>query len=203
MNRDAAIEAGQAEILTNWSMWVTSPRSARNMAAAVLDAATPHLSGDEYHTLEELYLYRMLYHAHAANEWARHGTYPVVKSRFHSDGQPCFGGGWFIVVATLPTGQVSNHYKDEHWPLFQVPEVPLPPEYDGHTPQVAAERLRGTLDVPVTNTSHFVGEPVGYGYTADGWAIVQRTDTLAAARLMALVHEWRYAVALIRVEDQP
>ena len=52
-------------------------------------------------------------------------------------------------------------------------------------------------------TPHLVGEPIGYGYTADGWATVQRTDTLAAARLVALVHEWRYAVALIRVEDQP
>lgn len=101
--------------------------------------------GDEYHTIDELYTYRMLYHAHAANEWARHGTHPVVKARRHSDGEPCFGGGWFVVVATLPGGQVSNHYRDEHWHLFDVPEVDLPPTWDGHTPAEAAERLHAAL----------------------------------------------------------
>ena len=102
-------------------------------------------AGDEHHSIDELYEYRMLYNALAANEWARHGTYPVVKSHLHSDGEPCFGGGWFIVVATLPTGQVSNHYRDEFWDLFSVPEAALPPEYDGHTPAVAAQRLRDAL----------------------------------------------------------
>jgi len=101
--------------------------------------------GDEYHTLDELYEYRMLYNAHAANEWARHGTYPVVKSWRHSDGELCFDGGWFIVVATLPGGQVSNHYAADHWGLFDIPEVELPPEYDGHTPRDAADRLRTSL----------------------------------------------------------
>lgn len=100
---------------------------------------------DEHHTMDELYLYRALYHALAASEWARHGTYPVVKSRRHSDGEPCFGGGWFIVVATLPAGQASNHYPDEQWDWFDVPEVELPPAYDGHTPAQAAERLRDAL----------------------------------------------------------
>jgi hypothetical protein len=29
----------------------------------------------------------------------------------HSDGTQCFNGQWFIVVAQLPTGQISNHYN--------------------------------------------------------------------------------------------
>lgn len=99
---------------------------------------------DGYHTHNELYEYRMLYNAHAAQGWLSAGI-PVVKSRRHSDGEPCFGGGWFIVVASLPTGQVSNHYRDEHWDLFDVPDVDLPPEYDGHTPGDAADRLRAAL----------------------------------------------------------
>lgn len=98
-------------------------------------------TSDGYHTFDELYEYRMLYNAHAARGWLAAGI-PVVKSRFHSDGEPCFGGGWFIVTATLPTGQVSNHYREEHWDLFAVPAVDLPPEYDGHTPADAAKRLR-------------------------------------------------------------
>jgi len=102
--------------------------------------------------MDELYTYRMLYNALAANEWARHGTYPVVKSRFHSDGQRPFGKeNMFIVVATLPTGQVANHYDVEHWDLFRVPEVDLPPEYDGHTPPIAAERLLTELQHPRPN----------------------------------------------------
>jgi hypothetical protein len=96
---------------------------------------------DEHHTMDELYDYRMLYHAAAVNAW----VWSTVKSWRHSDGEPCFGGGWFIVVTDLPTGQISNHYKAEYWDLFQVPEAVIPPKYDGHTPQIAAERLREWL----------------------------------------------------------
>jgi hypothetical protein len=97
-------------------------------------------TSDEFHTMDELYDYRMLYNAAAVNSW----TWLTVKSWVHSDGEPCFGGGWFIVVATLPTGQISNHYRSEYWDLFRVPEA-MPPEYDGHTPQVAAQRMRDWL----------------------------------------------------------
>lgn len=102
---------------------------------------------DEHHTLEELYEYRMLYNAATFNAWHAHGEYEVVKSWYHSDGELCFGGGWFIVVASLPSGQISNHYRAEYWSLFSIPAVFQPPEYDGHTPQQAAERLHQVLDV--------------------------------------------------------
>lgn len=101
---------------------------------------------DEYHTMRELYEYRMLYNAHAARAWARDGL--AVKSWKHSDGEPCFGGGWFVVVATLPTGQVTNHYRESDWDLFDVPEVERPPAWDGHTPEVAVARLRAALSAP-------------------------------------------------------
>ncbi|GAA1323238.1 hypothetical protein ACFSWE_15635 [Leucobacter albus] len=112
-----------------------------NALEATAGAAVSGSTSDGHHTFDELYDYRMLYNAHAAHGWLVAGI-PVVKSWKHSDGELCFGGGWFIVTATLPAGQVSNHYKAEHWGLFAVPEVDLPPEYDGHTPQIAAERLR-------------------------------------------------------------
>lgn len=100
---------------------------------------------DGYHTFDELYEYRMLYNAHAARGWLDAGI-PVVKSWRHSDGELCFGqGGWFIVTAELPTGQVSNHYPQEAWELFEVPEVERAPEWDGHTPGEAAQRLRAAL----------------------------------------------------------
>ena len=56
-------------------------------------------------------------------------------------GEECFGGGWFIVMANLPTGQVSNHYELKDWDLFKVPEKEFADEWDGHTPQEAAKRL--------------------------------------------------------------
>lgn len=101
---------------------------------------------DNFHTMDELYRYRMLYNAMAFNAIAESGSMPICKSWFHSDGEPCFGGGWFIVVADLPTGQVSNHYQQQHWDLFRVPAVTRPPSYDGHTPAQAAERIGEYLD---------------------------------------------------------
>lgn len=101
---------------------------------------------DGYHTFNELYDYRKLYNAAFFNMLARfYGAVKVVKSKRHSDGEECFGGGWFIVMAELPTGQISNHYELKDWDLFQVPEVELAPKWDGHTPQQAAERLEAFL----------------------------------------------------------
>lgn len=108
---------------------------------------------DGWHTFDELYHYRMLYNAGMANALARDNLnvptseeIEVVKSWRHSDGELCFGkDNYFVVVMQLPTGQVSNHYKGEYWDLFKVPEVERAPEWDGHTPQQAAERLEAYL----------------------------------------------------------
>jgi hypothetical protein len=115
---------------------------AENTAQA--EALAAGEASDGYHTHNELYDYRMLYNAHAAHGWLAAG-HLVVKSWTHSDGELCFGGGWFVVAAELPTGQVTNHYEAKHWSLFKVPEA-VPPEYDGHSPAEAADRLRAALD---------------------------------------------------------
>lgn len=93
---------------------------------------------DGYHTFNELYYYRMLYNAAFFNLLPKGW---VHKSKRHHTGEECFGGGWFIVMANLPTGQVSNHYELKDWDLFQVPEKEFADEWDGHTPQEAAKRL--------------------------------------------------------------
>lgn len=117
---------------------------------------TGHIS-DGYHSFDELYDFRKVYNAALFNEWASHLTttkehgqalfnvpkYDVHKSLRHHDGDLCFGGGWFIVVAVLPTGQISNHYKIDDWDLFKVPEVEKAKyKFDGHTPQDVLDRLR-------------------------------------------------------------
>lgn len=98
---------------------------------------------DGYHTFAELYRYRMLLQAAWFNELADKSTdFNVQKSRRHHDGELCFGkDNYFIVVADLPTGQISNHYKGEFWDLFKVLEVETAPEWDGHTPATAADRI--------------------------------------------------------------
>lgn len=111
---------------------------------------------DGYHTFNELYEFRKLYNAALFNEWAAHLTtgdgygqalfnapkYDVHKSWKHSDGELCFGGGWFIVVAVLPTGQISNHYEAKDWDLFKIPIVEKAKyQFDGHTSQDVLKRL--------------------------------------------------------------
>lgn len=104
---------------------------------------------DGYHTFNELYRYRMLYNAAFFNLLARNGQVEVCKSRKHSDGEKCFGSDdWFIVMAILPTGQVSNHYESKYWDLFDVPERETAFEYDGHTPNEAADRIEKYLKLP-------------------------------------------------------
>lgn len=98
---------------------------------------------DGYHTFDELYEFRKLYNALIFNEWVSKFDIEVYKSKRHYDGEECFGGDWFIVVAILPNGkQISNHYEMKDWDLFKIPEYEKSKyEFDGHTPQDVLERL--------------------------------------------------------------
>jgi hypothetical protein len=127
---------------------------ARMLGEAHGDGST----SDGYHTFDELYRYRMLYNAAFFNMLAKEGKVQVCKSKVHSDGQPCFGGGWFIVVATLPdVGQISNHYEECYWGMFNIPEA-VPPEYDGHTPKQAVTRLQSWLAAEYISDLYVKGE---------------------------------------------
>lgn len=84
---------------------------------------------DGYHTFNSLYrqrcvLFAALVKAYKDKAW---------KSRRHSDGELCFGGGWFIVGIETPEGQYTYHYEDNDWDLFECAEVETAPEWDGHT----------------------------------------------------------------------
>ena len=101
-------------------------------------------TSDGYHTFKELYEFRKAYNVALFNEWGKFDIpyYDVHKSWKHNDGELCFGGGWFIVVAVLPTGQISNHYEAKDWDLFKIPEVEKAKyEFDGHTGQDVINRL--------------------------------------------------------------
>lgn len=104
----------------------------------------PGQISDGYHTFDELYYYRVLYNAGMFN-LLNHVNVPVIKSKCHNGGEKCFDGSWFIVQASLPTGQISNHYKLEHWNLFKIPELPEAWEWDGHDSIEASARLENYI----------------------------------------------------------
>lgn len=123
---------------------------------------------DEFHSFSELYEFRKVYNAVLFNEWASNTQmvmtrkqvkgdygatfeetpvwnpkYDVHKSWRHSDGELCFGGDWFIVVAVLPTGQISNHYHKDDFDLFKIPETEKAKyPWDGHTSEDVLNRLK-------------------------------------------------------------
>jgi hypothetical protein len=97
---------------------------------------------DGYHTFNELYLFRLLYNAAFLNSLSKSSDILIQKSRRHYDGELCFGGGWFVVLANLPTGQVTNHYENQYWDYFNIKEVnKIEIEFDGHTSKDVKERL--------------------------------------------------------------
>jgi hypothetical protein len=117
--------------------------------APVQPVAIDGNTSDGYHTFNELYEFRKAYNAALFNEWAAGGKCSAHKSWRHHDGELCFGGGWFIVVAVLPDGQISNHYEAKDWDLFAVPETERALfEFDGHTGADVVERLKAYTTPP-------------------------------------------------------
>lgn len=145
------IEAGFAQELTaiasKSAEMVDFDWNVKSINAVIKNYLLPRMNNavgkisDGYHTFNELYEFRKLYNAALFNEWANQGKYNVHKSTRHHDGEACFGGGWFIVMATLPTGQISNHYEMKDWDLFDCDVFVNAEEFDGHTAQDVLDRL--------------------------------------------------------------
>lgn len=80
---------------------------------------------DGHHTFDELYQYRMAFHALTVNGLP--SECEAHKSLKHYDGKECFAGDeqkWFVVSCKLNGKLVSNHYKftQDNWDLFKIPE---------------------------------------------------------------------------------
>lgn len=154
------------EVVGNLSTW--SPPHRVMIAPDPADGATHQMyfqtyapdgaTSDGFHTFNELYRHRMLLTAALFREWYMSDIDPAGpldgeelfkphKSHLHSDGGVPFGGGWFIVVAQLPTGQISYHYpwSEENWELFKIPSRERAAQFDGHTSEQAAQRLEDYL----------------------------------------------------------
>lgn len=115
-------------------------------------------TSDGYHTFNELYhhraiLFSIIVKAFSDKAW---------KSLRHHDGT--MYDGMFIVGIDTPEGQATYHYDiNPYWDMFECRELERAPEWDGHTPAQAIERI-GRL------------EPVRHGY----WIEPDDEDVLTA-----------------------
>lgn len=93
---------------------------------------------DGYHTFRELYDHRRALTVALAR------SIPGLswRSKQHHPDSDAMFDGYFIVGLSLPSGQVTYHYKLEHWDDFNgVRVLDHAPPYDGHTPAMTIERL--------------------------------------------------------------
>ena len=123
----------------NEMIYLTASKSDMKMVVELLN--------ELHDTNQELYDFRLVLNALLFNEWAETGKYEVYKSKRHHDGEPCFDGEWFIVVAILPSGQVTNHYHIKYWDYFKIPSYErVKDEFDGHTSSVVLLRYGVLLE---------------------------------------------------------
>ena len=107
-------------------------------ALALLKAEEPITgeTSDGYHTFNELYHHRaVLFSVIVANYKDR-----AWKSVRHHDGT--MYDGMFIVGIDTPDGQATYHYDiNPYWDMFKCRVREFAPEWDGHTPAQAIERI--------------------------------------------------------------
>lgn len=91
---------------------------------------------DGYHTFNELYHHRAILFSVICNSMPD----KAWKSKLHDTGD--MFDGMFIVGIETPEGQATYHYDIEpYWDMFKVKELEKAPKWDGHTPQVAIDRI--------------------------------------------------------------
>ena len=99
-------------------------------------------TSDGYHTFNELYHHRAVLFSVIVKIFADRAW----KSKLHADGT--MYDGMFIVGIETPDGQATYHYDvDPYWNMFQCKEVDRAPEWDGHTPDQAIERIGKLADL--------------------------------------------------------
>jgi len=99
-------------------------------------------TSDGYHTFDELYHHRAVLFSVIVENFATRAW----KSKLHADGT--MYEGMFIVGIETPDGQATYHYDVEpYWNLFRCKEVDRAPEWDGHTPGQAIERISKLVDL--------------------------------------------------------
>jgi hypothetical protein len=91
---------------------------------------------DGYHTFNELYHHRAVLFSVICSQNKK----IAWKSKHHHDST--MYDDMFIVGINTPQGQATYHYNIvPYWDMFKVEELNKSPAWDGHTPDIAIERL--------------------------------------------------------------
>lgn len=129
--------------------------------AATLGTEITGETSDGFHTMAELYhhravLFSVIVRDHRELAW---------KSMRHHDGT--MYDGMFIVGIETPKGQATYHYDiDPYWDMFDCKELDQAPEWDGHSPADAIERI-ATLGTETCRLD---------GYTDAAFRVVQAPE---------------------------
>lgn len=95
------------------------------MIKAAAGVADIEKVSDGYHTFDSLYKQRLHLMATIVNLVPQICT----KTWKHWDGEPCFGGGWFLVTVHTPEGNYGYHFEQEYWDMFHCPETETGPVF--------------------------------------------------------------------------
>ena len=102
----------------------------------------PGDTSDGWHSLDDLYRHRTILFASLCN-YAQaadaEGRDVAFKSWKHSDGT--MYDGMFLAGIWTRMGWVTYHCETKFWDCFDVPELPVAPEWDGATPEDGIDRL--------------------------------------------------------------
>jgi hypothetical protein len=110
---------------------------------------------DGYHTFEELYDHRITLYIALCAAQRLFTEKEIWRSKYHSDGELCFGTGTQFVlgIGSMVGKQITYHVPIERWDEtnFAV-TLEKAPEWDGHTSADVLARLKSydptLLDVP-------------------------------------------------------
>lgn len=111
---------------------------------------------DGYHTMDELYDHRIalwivvcssINYRNAvfkSQGTIMNGDHGVWRSKKHSDGEPAFGGTWFVLgIGKEPGNQITYHLPINMWESTDFVEtLDKAPEWDGHSSADVLERLK-------------------------------------------------------------
>lgn len=108
----------------------------RTLADLIEPAKIDSGTSDGCHSFGELYHHRAVLFSVIVTMFPERAW----KSRLHADGTML--EGMFIVGIETPDGQATYHYDAEpYWDMFPCEELDRAPEWDGHTPDQAIERI--------------------------------------------------------------
>lgn len=99
-------------------------------------------TSDGYHTFNDLYHHRAILFSVIVSQFRN----LAWKSKLHNDGT--MYDGMFLVGIDTPAGQATYHFDvDPYWDKFDCQELERAPEWDGHTPDDAIERIESLKDI--------------------------------------------------------